>query len=82
MVELSQNQETWQIKAYAPSWMDVDQLMLIGEGGVVLAQWSMDEEVERIVSWPKSEDTWNLAVITGAHWAVSEIHFADKESED
>ena len=80
LIQLLETQEEWNIEAYAPSWMDVDQIMLIGENATVLAQWEMDG-VEKQVSWPKTNDAWTLAIITGEHWAVSAIYFYEENEE-
>jgi hypothetical protein len=77
LVLLSEEEQQWRIEAYAPSWMDVQTLALVGEGGNTHAQWSFDEQRHISVLYPKTQEAWTLAEIRGTHWAISPILFSE-----
>ena len=76
IIFLSKQENLWQIDAYAPSWMEVESIHLITQGGVERTSWTFSEAGHRTVSYPQTDDTWALAEIRGSHWAISPIIFA------
>lgn len=81
LVLLSDHNNQWYIQAYAPSWMDIDALRIITEGGFEYAQWDFSDEQSLFVSVPKIDSAWVLAELRGNHWAVSPILFPFAEQE-
>lgn len=77
LVLLSSTNEEWIIDAYAPSWMSVETLALIGESGVTHATWDFTEQTHLSVTYPKTTEAWTLAEIRGEHWAISPIIFGE-----
>ena len=77
LILLSAEEEEWHIEAYAPLWMNVESLILVGEGGIIHNQWSFDGEQKISVLHPKTEEAWTLAEIRGEHWAISPIFISE-----
>ena len=73
LVLLSSTDEEWLIDAYAPSWMNVESVALVGENGVTHETWDFTEQTHLSVRHPKTTEAWTLAEIRGAHWAISPI---------
>ena len=81
LLNLQKTEGQWYIDAYAPSWMDVETLMLIGESGVIHAQWEMEDTV-RHETWPVAEEAWTIAILTGEHWAASRLFLQQDEDAE
>ncbi|MEC7986454.1 MAG: hypothetical protein VX278_14910 [Myxococcota bacterium] len=68
-VSLSITDDTLSVRADRPSWMNVDSLLIRGEGGEILQQWSFDElSIEKHVVLPSSR--WLSAEVSGEYWAA------------
>ena len=75
LVLMFDQDEQWHIQAYAPSWMEVETLRVVTQGGSEYMQWDFSEEQSISVFVPKIETDWVLAEVQGTHWAVGPILF-------
>ena len=75
VIFLSATENRWNIDAYAPSWMDVESIHLMTQGGFELGSWEFDEEQHISISFSQTDVEWVLAEIRGSHWAISPILF-------